>query len=644
MKQLLILLFMVNSLMMFAQPKGGYTTKSKKAIAHHEKALEYYNQYKNEETLKEISKSLQQDSAFIESWMLLASLYTDMKQPLEAIAAYQKAIEVNPEFYHGVYLTLGDLEYKNGLYFDAEKHLDIYLSDPDLPAPKKKAAVELRKKNDIAIGFAEHPVPFKPINLGPNVNSENDEYLPAITADEQTLIITVRRPRDQYTLAIDNKFEEDFYISHKENGEWTKAVFAGAPLNTHGNEGAQCISPDGQYLYFTGCNRPGGMGSCDIYVSRKIGDRWSQPKNIGYPLNTESWESQPSISPDGKTLYFSSNRKGTKGSMDIWKCVLNQDGSANEPVNLGDSVNTPGMEAAPFIHPDGQTLYFASNGHPGLGGMDLFYTRMLDTSWGKPVNIGYPINTCADEINLLVNAKGNFAYIASDKLGGYGKFDLYGFELYPEARPLAVTYLKGKVYDKDTRHPLEASFNLIDLNDGEIIASSSSDPSNGEFLVCIPANRNYALNVSKEAYLFYSDNFSLAGDYNNLKPFEKDIPLQEIKVGQSVVLKNIFYETDRFDLKPESMVELDKLVELLKHHPSMKIEISGHTDNVGTDKYNQTLSENRAKSVYQYLLSKGISATRLSFKGYGFSNPIDTNDTLEGRANNRRTEFKVVGV
>jgi outer membrane protein OmpA-like peptidoglycan-associated protein len=261
----------------------------------------------------------------------------------------------------------------------------------------------------------------------------------------------------------------------------------------------------------------------------------------------------------------------------------------------------------------------------------------------QPVNIGYPINTYADEITLVVNAKGNLAYISSDKLGGKGRQDIYKFPLYKEARPLLTTYFKGIVYDDDTKAKLEARFELIDLGTSKTVAQSQSDKITGDFLLVLPTEKNYALNVSKDGYLFFSENFSLRGSNSQTKPFVKNIPLKPIKVGETVVLKNIFFDTDKYILKDESLAELQKLLGLLNENPKLKIEISGHTDNVGSAEHNLELSRNRASAVYDYLLQHDIAKTRLSYAGYGFNQPIDINTTEQGRANNRRTEFKVMG-
>jgi outer membrane protein OmpA-like peptidoglycan-associated protein len=296
-----------------------------------------------------------------------------------------------------------------------------------------------------------------------------------------------------------------------------------------------------------------------------------------------------------------------------------------------------------MIHPDGKTLYFSSNGHPGLGGLDIFVSRKdEDGKWGEPQNLGYPINTKDDENSLLVSASGDIAYFASDREGGQGGLDLYKFKLYNEARPQMVTYAQGVVFDAKTKERLGARFELIDLESGEQVVESYSNPGNGEFLVSLPSGRDYALNVSREGYLFYSDNFTLSQE-SATAPKQLEVPLKRIEEGSSVVLNNVFFDVDQYKLKPQSKVELDKLIEFLKLNPELRIEISGHTDNVGTDEANKVLSQNRAQSVVDYLLENGISKDRLSAKGFGESKPIASNDNEEGRAKNRRTEFEVIG-
>ncbi|MEI6123192.1 MAG: OmpA family protein [Bacteroidota bacterium] len=635
----IIMLFCIQ----IADAQMTYSTKNKKAIKYFDLAMENFQSKDFVTCESNLLKALKEDDQFIEAHMMLGQIYDEQKQYENAINSFNNVIEIDPEFFPNVYYTIAGEEFLIGKYDAAKQHLLKFLTNEKISPPMKKRADFLLKSATFAVEAVKNPVPFKPVNLGDSVNTINSEYSPSLTIDEQTLVVTVLRPRDDLTIT-GQKFEEDFYISYKGTDSlWGKMKKMSTPLNSHGNEGAQSISPDGKTLYFTICNRSDGVGSCDIYYSERKGNYWSNPVNMGIKVNSTAWDSQPSISPDGNTLYFSSARGGGKGNMDIWKTTKDLNGVWGSPINLGDSINTERNEMSPFIHSDGKTLYFTSNGHPGMGGLDIFYSKMNDRDdWSGPKNLGYPINTSKDEGYMIVNARGNKAYFSSDQLGGKGGMDIYSFDLYDEARPTAVTYMKGTVYDSKTHQRLQARFELIDLTTSYIVAQSNSDSQNGEFMVSLPTDRNYALNVSRDGYLFYSENFELKGDHSKLKPYLKDILLQPIESGSIVILKNIFFDFDKTDLKPESQVELNRLVELLKKNTRMKIEIGGHTDNKGTATYNQALSENRAKSVYEYLVNKGIDKIRLSYKGYGMTKPIDTNETDEGRANNRRTEFKVI--
>ena len=433
-----------------------------------------------------------------------------------------------------------------------------------------------------------------------------------------------------------------------------RSTLIGNGINTEGNEGAPSLSADGQILFFVACqeNAAGayaggrkGYGSCDIFYSEKVGENWSKPYNVGGIINTNQYETQPSFSADGRSLYFISARPGGYGETDIYVSTLRADGSWGPPKNLGPKINTPGKEETVFIHPDGKTLYFGSNGHIGMGELDLYVSRMNEKGeWGEPVNLGYPINSYGDENSIIVGASGEIAYLASNRAGGKGGLDLYQFNLYEAARPGKVTYAKGKVYDAVTKAPLGAHFELIDLETGKPVVESDANSGNGEFLVSLPVDKNYALNVSQSGYLFYSENFSLKELTDKSKPYMMDVPMEPIDTGHVIVLNNVFFETGKFDLKPESKAELDKLAAFLMVNKTMRGEISGHTDNVGDKKMNMTLSQNRAKAVYDYLTVQGkIDSKRLTYKGYGDTKPKVKNDSDENRALNRRTEFKVTG-
>lgn len=639
----IIILFIFCVFLQGAKAQYRYTSKSSKAIKYLELGMDYFDIRNNEAAKQEILKAIEADPGFIEAYMLLGDVYDELKEYKLSAEAYKKAVAIDEKFFPNNFYTLGKVELYSGSYTDAKMHLEKYLTFPKIDEVHKSTTLRAIGICDFAIDAMAHPVPFEPHNLDSAINTIDDEYLPAITADEQTLIITRRKPRLQINSEFQSKLEEDFYYSVKKDGKWKTAVNMGTPINTPNNEGAQCISPDGQYLFFTACEREDGVGSCDIYMSKKTGNTWSRPVNMGETVNSMKWESQPSISPDGRTLYFVSTRNGGKGRMDIWKTTLGDNGNWSLPVNMGDTINTPDDEMSPFIHPSNNTLYFSSKGHVGMGGFDIFLSR-IDVSghWGKPQNLGYPINTLGDETSLIVNASGETAYFASDKLQGKGKIDIYSFDLYKEAQPLKVTYIKGKVINSKSNAALEAKFELIDLSTGKIVMQSTSDVSNGEFLLCLPVNKDYALNVSKDGYLFYSENFSLKDVNDVSKPYLMNIKLQPIQVGETVVLKNIFFETASYALKDESKVELEKLYRFLSQNQLIHIEIGGHTDNIGDKQSNVTLSSNRALAVYNYLLEKGIDKIRLSYKGYGDSKPIAANDSDANRSLNRRTDFTII--
>jgi len=335
---------------------------------------------------------------------------------------------------------------------------------------------------------------------------------------------------------------------------------------------------------------------------------------------------------------------GGYGESDIWITKLKTNGEWMNPKNAGESINTKAAERGPFIHPDGVTLYFSSKGHTGMGEGDLFYSTFKNGKWTKPVNLGYPVNTSDDEITIIVDTDGRYAYYSSTREEGYGLQDIYQFELPAEARPEMVSYMKGNVFDSITRKPLAATINLLEPSTGDTIISSLSNPVDGKFLLVIPAGHNYALNVEREGYLFYSAHIELKAKENYINPYEKDIPLKRITEGESMVLRNIFFKTDSFNLLPESTAELDQLVRLMKKNKGMSVEISGHTDNEGAVQYNLQLSERRARSVYDYLIKSNVDVRQLRYKGYGQSKPVATNDTPEGRSLNRRTEMVIIGV
>ncbi|MES2110349.1 MAG: OmpA family protein [Bacteroidota bacterium] len=624
-----VLLFFISGYI-YAQQRQ-YSTTDRAAIKYFATANTNLDDHMYDEAVDNLQKAIAEDDKFIEAHAVLGDVYKSMRNYKGAVEQFQKVINLNPDFSRAVYLRIGELEINMGQYSIAQGHLEKYLTFPNLVAKDSYNAQKLVEDCKFSIQAIAHPVPFKPVNLGPEINTAADEYLPVATADEATLI---------FTRKINNN--EDFYKSNKQNDKWETAVYLSDQINTpQYNEGAESISQDGKYLFFTGCNRPDGLGRCDIYIAQKKGDDWSKPFDLSPPINTTGWESQPSISADGKTLYFVSNRKGGYGGYDIWKSHLTDKGWG-EPENMGPNINTMYDEQSPFIHADDSTFYFCSNGWPGLGGKDLFVSRLgKDGKWQKPENLGYPINSSGDENGLTLTATGAYAFFSSNNLNGFGGYDIYTFEMPQSIRPQLVTYVKGIVQDAKTKVPLEAAVEIIDLQRKESVYQDYSDATLGDFLATLTSGKNYGLNISKSGYLFYSANFSLVG-HEPKNPFNISVLLEPIEIGNKVILNNIFFDTNKFDLKPESLTELQQLVDFLTLNPTLHIEISGHTDDVGSDVSNQALSENRAKAVYQYLIGNKIPADRLVYKGYGKTQPIAPNTTDEGRQKNRRTEFKII--
>jgi outer membrane protein OmpA-like peptidoglycan-associated protein len=597
--------------------------------------------------LRWLEKSLLKDPSFVDAHLLMGAIYYDQRRLEEAEMAFEKGLDLAPD--HDVigWYQLAFTEWRLEKFREATIHFEQFLSYNPKNERDVAKAREYLEETRFAASMYEDPVPFQPVRLSNAVNSENDEYLPSLTADGKQLVFT-RVVRGQ----------EDFYQCNWENGDWAPAE----PLedvNTLRNEGAQCISADGRTLIFTACSRPDGEGWCDLYISHYRNGTWTPEKNMGPGINTRDWESQPTLSGDGRTLYFASDRPGGKGGKDIWASTLGVNGVWSKPFNLGDSINTAKDEKGPFIHADGQTLYFMSNGHKNLGGADLFVARKnADGQWGRPKNLGYPINTKDSEGLLIVSLDGSTAYFATnrkdltqDPPGRPSDYDLFTFELYPEVRPKPVTYVEAKVKDKRTGRPLQATVVVSDLNTGQVLSTRTTDWQ-GRFLTVLPLGSDYGLTIDQEGYLFYSDQFSLTKVNSMTDPFELEVALSPVPEdqdliaaidrGEAIVLKNVLFEFGSAQLKSVSRLELDRLAKLLEENQQLRIQVQGHTDNIGSPKENQRLSEARAQAVFDYLVAAGIPAVRLNYKGFGETDPIAPNETEEGRKQNRRTEFIIV--
>lgn len=618
------------------------STSSKRAIKRFNEARSYIQVGDNERAEAYLIEALKADGAFIEAYQLLSQICYDQGRTEDAIGYFSVSLEIdsvgNPEGYR----ILAGLHLELGHYTQCQSLLRHYLGLPSGRTRRRDMAESMLEKCDFALKAMANPVSFRPENLGPAINSHYNEYWPVLSLDEQHLMYTVMLPRVPEKGMDPRNLHEDFFYAKKSGGEWDVRRNAGKPLNSLDNEGAHSLTADGRLLYFTACNRRDGKGKCDIYVSRRMNGRWSAPANIGAPVNSRYSEKHPTISADGRRLYFASDRPGGKGGYDIW--MSEKEGMYwSAPVNLGDSVNTSGVEQSPFMHPDQQSLYFSSSGWPGMGAGDIFLSRRVGDGWSCPENLGYPINTYANEIGLSVSARGDRAYFASDRESGKDT-DIYTFELPVKLRPVLVSYMTGRTFDARTMRGVPAVIQLIDLESGATVMEMVSAEGEGDFLFPLPTERDYALNVSAEGYLFYSAHFRFSGEHARTDPFRRDIPLDKVEPGRAVVLNNIFFDTDSHELLPSSLAELKKIRSFLELNPGIRVEIGGHTDNTGTKAHNQPLSEQRAMAVVNHLISEGISADRLSARGYADSVPVADNNSPEGRSMNRRTELKILGI
>lgn len=600
----------------------------------------------------------------------IGKCYINTTQKTKSISYFEKAYQLNPMVAEDIlyYLAYG---YQLNMNFD--KAIEYYSKHKKILDPQ--TAYEQGQNIDKRITecntgkkLVQNPSRVFIDNLGKTINTPDNENGPIVNADESMLYFTSRRPsttgakKDEYFL----DWFEDIYLAKSMNSQWLQPENPGEPLNTKNHDAIVGISPDGQKLLIYKGDKGG-----DIYVSELDGNLWGKPRILEEPINTEYTESSASFSPDQRTLYFVSDRPGGIGGKDIYKATLNFKGEWMTPINLGPIINTKADEEGVFIHPDGKTLYFSSNGHNSMGGYDIFKSVYENNTWSEPENMGYPVNSTDDDVFFALSASGKHGYFSTEREDGYGKEDIYKITfLGPEkqivmnteynllasiTKPVSekviestvqiksnpVTILKGKVSEEQSGNPIQASIELTDNEKNELLAIFASNSATGKYLVSLPAGKNYGIAIKAEGYLFHSENFIIpvASAFNEVI---KDIALKKVEVGKSIVLNNIFFDSGKAILRPESYAEIGILRKLLQDNPTLKIEISGHTDNVGSETLNQQLSEKRAKSVVEYLIKEGIDAGRLQYAGYGETKPIASNENEAGRQQNRRTEFKIL--
>ncbi|HTL80366.1 MAG TPA: OmpA family protein, partial [Bacteroidia bacterium] len=533
---------------------------------------------------------------------------------------------------------------------EAISFFEKYKADIDPKDTTSLGDIALREawcRNGIAL--VADPVNFKVENLGDAVNTEYPEYSPVISADERTLIFTTRRPTNVGGMKDERDgmyFEDIFSSTRNDDGTWQKAVPLGNNINTAGHEATIGISADGQRLFIY----KDDAGDGNIYTSNLMGANWMTPVKLNENINSRSWEPSACVTPDGNTLYFTSNRPGGFGGRDIYKSVLLPNGQWAKPINLGPTVNTAYDEDCPAILADGKTLYFSSNGMNSMGGFDIFSTVLSDDGiWSKPVNIGYPVNTTDDDVFFVPTPDDKHAFYSSaNNPGGKGEKDLY-FLTFPEKEETKLTVLEGEITSIFGGVPANTMITVTDVETGEMMGQYAPNATTGRYVIILPSGKNYSITYEADDFLYQSDNIDIK-DTTAFQQIERPVELEPLKVGQKIVVRNIFFASGKSALQPESKAELDKLADIMIKHPLIAVQISGHTDASGPDDLNQKLSEQRAQAVADYLVSKGVDKIRLRTKGYGETMPIAKNYNENGTPNrngmamNRRFEFTILSV
>ena len=614
--------------------QSNYSTESKKAIKLYEESELLLRQRQFPEAIAKLNEAVEKDNNFIEAHLKLAFSYELLRNTQGQQYHLEQVIRIAPNSakYKNVYYSLGKLYFNQGKYTQSAAAL-AQLESMGIDNERMLADVNaLDKNNKFAMEGIKNPLEIHPTPLPRIINAFPLQYFPVLTADEKTIIYTCRE-------GVSFHDDENIMISEKDAaGNWGIPHSISPNINSQFNEGTSTISADGRTLIFTNCEGRKSLGSCDLYISVKTGEDWSVPQNLGAAVNSRSWDSQPALSADGRTLYFVSDRGAGFGKRDIWMSQKDFSGRWSEAINLGAGINTREDEVSPFIHVNGTSLFFASKGYPGFGGFDLYKSEKKNTLWTEPKNLGYPINTFEDQVSLFVSTNGKNGYYSFE---ANGKSELYGFE-FPDGSILdhKSIYLTGTIYDDETKEPLEANIELYNLENDEQISLFTSDPVTGEYFSILNEDIKLALYVERQGYLFESQFFDINDDTGI--SIVKDIYLKPIKKGNSARLNNIFFEFNSATLTEDSKTELNQIIRFLNNNTGTKIMIAGHTDDQGTDQYNMILSEKRAKAVYDYLINQNINPDHLTFVGYGESKPLVDNDDEENRQANRRIEFLIV--
>ncbi|MBN8577046.1 MAG: OmpA family protein [Cytophagales bacterium] len=606
------------------------STKNKRAIELYTEADNFRVRGQFTQAINLLNEAISRDKKFEEAWYRLAIIYKAQENYVAATNAFEQGLALaKNDGRKRMYLF--DLVAVNLWQAHYEKARDYAIVFLKIEAQDKRK-IELVK---VWLSQANYSIEntrvydYMITPLSDSVNAYPMQYFPTVTADGRQLIFTAR-------FGGGRNDNEDLVVSTKtQNGAWGAPVSLSANINSVQREGASTISADGRHLIFTVC----GTSGCDLYESRKTGNVWAKPKNLGPNINSRNWDAQPSLSADGRELYFVSDRPGGLGGYDIWYSQLTDRGWSKAQ-NLGPQINTPQDEISPYIHVNNQELYIVSNGLPGYGGYDIYKVSKSNSGWEKPVNLGLPLNDHHDQYSFIVSAEGTNGYYSREESKTRSR--LYRI-IVPE--PWITNYkgnvVKGMVTDAATQQPVSASIELIDLAQKKSVSRVNADSVTGKYLIVLPTGSEYALYVNRPGYLFNSQHFNYQAQAQS-QSVEIDVVLQPVKSNATVILRNLFFDVDKSELRSESYTELRTVLDFLQNNPQVKIEISGHTDNTGTEAYNQQLSERRAKSVAMYLIEQGIAANRIQTKGYGSKKNLLPNNTDENRQQNRRIEFKIL--
>lgn len=636
----LLVCFLLNTANCFSQTNKGCETENTKAEKPYLKAKELLRNNKFGEAGKILDVLVEEEPEYIKGIYLLAEVRKYQQYDEKAISLYKKVLELCPDYRSDIYFDIGFICWEIQKYDTATRYFDLYLSQAKKDPKKEKIADSIVSRSENLDKLFKTPVPFDPKPIE-GVCTQADEYLPILSPDNELFFFTRRYTKVDQFAVIKSKQVEDFCVSKIEKNVFPKGEKLPTPFNAGSNEGGASISIDNKQIFITCCNLKSGMGSCDIYSTEFDGFTWSPLKNLGKEINSKEWDSQVSLSSDGKTLYFASDRDSGIGGMDIYKIEKDTEGNWSKPENLGKPINTEGDEKSPFIHTDNQTLYFSSRGHIGLGGFDIYISRKdSNGNWTAPKNIGYPINSEEDDLGFFVSTDGKRGFFASNKLKGFGGWDIYGFDLYEGARPQKVLFLKGEIKDEHGDIITDTKIELKDLATKKI-TYIPVDNQSGKYVFAQALKNDVSLSFQKEGHFYHSEIIS-KNDTTFEKPKTIDVQMEQFRVGSTYRVNNILFTTDSYELNDKGKYELDNFIDFMKNNPSIIVGIHGYTDDIDEDSKNMILSKNRAKVVYDYVVENGLEANRLSHQGFGETHPIASNETEEGRALNRRTEIIIL--